>query len=122
MKILIDMNLSPEWVPVLKDAGFEVVHWVEVGDACAPDKVIMDFAAANTMVVFTHDLDFGAILAATQADAPSVLQIRVQDVDPVSMAAAVIAILRQHAEDLHRGALISLDESAHRVRILPIRP
>jgi predicted nuclease of predicted toxin-antitoxin system len=122
MKILIDMNLSPEWIPVLKDAGFEAIHWVEVGDACASDKTIMNFAVANMMVVFTHDLDFGAILAATHADAPSVLQIRVQDIDPVSMAAAVIAILRQHAGDLQRGALISLDESAHRVRVLPIRP
>jgi len=74
------------------------------------------------MVVFTHDLDFGAILAATQANAPSALQLRAQNVDPSSMARPVIAILREHSETLQRGALISFDESTHRVRILPIRP
>jgi len=27
MKLLVDMNLSPEWVGVLKEAGWETVHW-----------------------------------------------------------------------------------------------
>lgn len=30
-------------------------------------------------VVFTHDLDFGDILAATNADDPSVIQVRTQN-------------------------------------------
>jgi len=122
MKILIDMNLSPDWAPILKDAGFEATHWSQVGDPHDPDKTIMDFAASHGMIVFTHDLDFGAILAATGADAPSVLQVRTQDVDPISMTTAVITILREHHEDLQQGALISFDESTHRVRILPIHP
>ena len=36
----------------------------------------MAFAGANGCVVLTHDLDFGAILAATQGRKPSVVQIR----------------------------------------------
>ena len=27
MKLLVDMNLSPRWVPFLLDAGHEAVHW-----------------------------------------------------------------------------------------------
>src|SRR5438552_244737 len=27
MKLLVDMNLSPDWVPVLKGAGWEAVHY-----------------------------------------------------------------------------------------------
>jgi len=122
MKILIDVNLSPDWVPVLKDAGFECAHWSCLGDAKASDKIVMDYAVTHGFVVFTHDLDFGAILAATHADAPSVLQVRTQDVDPVSLAGPVIAVLRCCQTDLERGALISLDESTQRVRILPIHP
>jgi len=32
--------------------------------------------------VFTHDLDFGDILAATGAEAPSVIQVRTEDTTP----------------------------------------
>jgi predicted nuclease of predicted toxin-antitoxin system len=31
MKTVIDMNLSPRWVQVLKDAGFEAAHWSAIG-------------------------------------------------------------------------------------------
>jgi predicted nuclease of predicted toxin-antitoxin system len=120
MKILIDMNLSPDWVPVLKDAGFESIHWSSVGDAAASDETIMDYARAHEFVVFTHDLDFGAILAATHTDAPSVLQVRTQDVDPASLSKIVVPVLRRCQKHLESGALISLDESTQRVRMLPI--
>jgi len=33
MKIVIDMNLSPQWVEVLKTAGYESVHWSDIGAA-----------------------------------------------------------------------------------------
>ena len=122
MKILIDMNLSPDWVSVLKDAGFGSTHWSSVGDPTASDETIMDYARAHEFVVFTHDLDFGAILAATHADAPSVLQVRTQDVDPASLSKVVVPVLRRYQKHLQSGALISLDESTQRVRILPIHP
>ena len=32
MKILIDMNLSPEWVAVFENHGWSAVHWSTVGD------------------------------------------------------------------------------------------
>ena len=31
MKILVDMNLSLEWIPVLEEAGFEAIHWSTIG-------------------------------------------------------------------------------------------
>jgi predicted nuclease of predicted toxin-antitoxin system len=46
MKILIDMNLSPDWVVSLREAGFESVHWSHVGDPKASDETIMDYAKA----------------------------------------------------------------------------
>jgi predicted nuclease of predicted toxin-antitoxin system len=122
MKILIDMNLSPDWVPVLKDAGFEAVHWSSVGDPAASDETIMGYAKTHGAVVFTHDLDLGAILAATGADAPSVLQVRTQDVDPASLSNVVIPMLHRCQKQLENGALISFNESTQRVRVLPIHP
>jgi predicted nuclease of predicted toxin-antitoxin system len=31
MKFLVDMNLSPLWVPFLADQGFEAIHWSTAG-------------------------------------------------------------------------------------------
>jgi len=75
MKILIDMNLSPDWVQVLESAGHEAVHWSVVGNHDAPDLELFQWAIMRGYTVFTHDLDFGAILAATETRAPSVVQM-----------------------------------------------
>jgi predicted nuclease of predicted toxin-antitoxin system len=67
MKILIDMNLSPMWVQFLVSHGIEAVHWSSIGEASASDSRILDYAASNGYVVFTHDLDFGMLLAARKS-------------------------------------------------------
>jgi len=67
MKVLVDMNLSPQWVEVLQRHGFECTHWIEVGDIHAKDVEITAWARDHGYVVFTHDLDFGAMLALTRS-------------------------------------------------------
>ena len=121
MKIVIDMNLSPKWVPVLKSAGHEPTHWIEVGPPNATDKAIMEWAKANNHIVFSHDLDFGAILAATKADSPSVFQIRTQDISIAAISNLVLSLLTQFERELDEGALISVNENQSRVRILTIK-
>jgi predicted nuclease of predicted toxin-antitoxin system len=73
MKFLVDMNLSPLWVPFLTDHGFGAVHWSTVGEPWTPDSEIMEFAVANGWIVFTHDLDFGTLLAKLKTNGPSVI-------------------------------------------------
>ena len=80
----------------------------------------MAFAAANDYVVLTHDLDFGAILAATQGEKPSVVQIRAEDVSPDVIGATVVSALRQMADELELGALVTVDPSRTRLRVLPL--
>ena len=121
MHLLIDMNLSPQWSEVLTTAGFSATHWSDIGRADAADQVIFHYAQEHEMVVFTHDLDFGDILAATGADSPSVIQIRTDDPTPQSMKEAVIAALHQFQSELSAGALIVVDPEKIRARILPIQ-
>jgi len=78
------------------------------------------WAATNDYIVFTHDLDFGAILAATGANRPSVFQVRVQDVLPESIASHVITAFAKFREELLSGAIVTLDLNRSKVRILPI--
>ncbi len=121
MKLLVDMNLSPDWTAVLEQAGWEAIHWSRVGDLRAKDPEIMAWAKQHGHVVFTHDLDFGSILALTQAEGPSVIQVRTQDVTPAAIGKLVISALRQFESELEKGALIVLDEARARARILPLK-
>jgi predicted nuclease of predicted toxin-antitoxin system len=120
MKILIDMNLSPDWVDWFMSSGIKAVHWSRIGSAQAKDREIMEYALCNGFIVFTHDLDFGAILAATQANAPSVLQVRTQETLVDVIGDLVIATIAQFRNELEDGALVSVDMQRSRVRILPI--
>ncbi len=120
VKILIDMNLSPDWIPLLKQHGWTAVHWSTFGDSTAPDSLVMGWASRNAHVVFTHDLDFGTALALTHARGPSVLQIRGQEVLPDSAGQAVVAAFRQYEAELASGALVVVDSKKLRVRILPL--
>ncbi|QEG32704.1 hypothetical protein GobsT_75630 [Gemmata obscuriglobus] len=40
--ILIDLNLSPDWVPVLNADGHAAVHWSAVGDPHALDSELVE--------------------------------------------------------------------------------
>ncbi|MCH8292584.1 DUF5615 family PIN-like protein [Candidatus Poribacteria bacterium] len=121
MKLLIDMNLSTEWVEVFERQGWQAVHWSVVGDPRASDSVIMAWARANDYVVFTHDLDFGTLLATTRVQGPSVIQVRTQDVMPQNLKSRLVQILRQYESVLESGALIIVDEARARMRILPFK-
>lgn len=120
ISVLVDMNLSPAWVGRLSEAGFVARHWSEVGAVTAPDSEIMAWAKDNRFVVLTHDLDFSAILAATQAMAPSVILLRMQDVFPGVAAQRVIEAMRATGDALARGAIMTIGAAGSRVRILPL--
>jgi predicted nuclease of predicted toxin-antitoxin system len=122
MKFLVDMNLPPRWVKFLSSQGFECVHWSDVGEFTAADSIIMAYATEHGYTIFTHDMDFGSLLAATRAHGPSVIQIRTQNVLPEAMGASVVNAIRQFAEELQRGALITVDPYHSRARILPFEP
>jgi predicted nuclease of predicted toxin-antitoxin system len=63
VKVLVDVNLSPGWAAVLAAHHIEAVHWTSVGDPRATDAELMGYARDHGYVVFTHDLDFGTLLA-----------------------------------------------------------
>ena len=120
MKILVDLNLTPQWVGLLKSNGFEAQHWSALGNPAATDRQIMTFAQTNGFVLFTHDLDFGNILAATNAPGPSVVQVRTHDPTPITIGDLVLRVLRQEEPRLLRGVLITIEPDRMRSRVLPL--
>ena len=121
MRILVDMNLSPRWAAELLSLGFESTHWSTVGKAAAPDEEVLAWCAANDHVLFTHDLDFGAILAASSDHRPSVVQLRAQNLLPDPMLQRVADALRQMESELAQGALVTIEPHRNRIRMLPFR-
>lgn len=121
MKLLLDMNLSPALVGTPGVARFQVVHWAGIGDPAADDTEIFNYARANDTIVITHDLDFSAILAATNDSKPSVVQIRAVNLAPDHLSSLIIAALRQCAAELESGALLTIDAERRRLRLLPLR-
>ena len=120
VRILVDMSLSPGWAPVLRHGGWSAVHWSTVGDPGATDRTIMAWAVAHDHIVFTHDLNFGTMLALCHATGPSVIQVRARDVLPDNLQSTVIAAIRQHETDLASGALVVVEGNRSRVRVLPL--
>lgn len=120
VKILIDVNLSPRWVDALADRGHDAIHWSTIGKLDAEDVTILEWASDQGAVLLSCDLDFGAILAATHALGPSVIQIRGNDVLPEAIAERVSRVISHLERELRQGALVSLDIGQARVRVLPL--
>ena len=120
MKLLIDVNLSVRWVQYLTEAGFEAAHWSCLGSISAPDDEIIAKAKAEGYVIFTHDLDFGAIMFFARADKPSIVQVRASDARPEAIGADVVSALHQVKKELEEGALLTIDPQRSRLKLLPL--
>lgn len=118
MKLLLDMNLSPTWSGHLSRAGHDVLHWIDVGQPDAADAVILDWARQSGRVVVTADLDFGAMLTATGAFQPSVVQIRTETTAVSRIGSVVTEALDRAAAELEGGAIVTVEESRVRIRLL----
>jgi len=118
MKLLVDMNLSPRWVDVLprRHTRGSLEHRRREGcERCR------DMAHALATTTCTHaDLDLSAILAATHGEKPSVVQVRAHDISPDVIGRRVVAALRQAEAELLAGAVLTIDTTRERLRLLPL--
>jgi predicted nuclease of predicted toxin-antitoxin system len=121
MKLVVDVNLSPAWVERLAARGLDAVHWSAVGVVTADDQEVLNWTKTRGWMLLTNDLDFSAILAATGDASPSVVQLRVQDLMSEAAVDSVVAAVTTYIVEIERGALLSVDESSARVRLLPLR-
>ena len=120
MNLLLDMNLSPKLVDILTQKQVDTSHWYMIGKPDATDTEIMAYAKDNNCVIVTCDLDFTAILSANQGYKPSIIQLRNQVACLDSLAELIAAVVRQWADNLAKGAILTLDAKRIRVRLLPL--
>ena len=51
MKLLLDMNIPLKYASLLKEKGFELLHWSEVGNPRALDNQIMTYAQEHDFTI-----------------------------------------------------------------------
>ena len=97
-------------------ADTEALHAGDVGLSTASDSKILDFARQEGFIVVTLDADFHALLALSGASAPSVVRIRIEGLRAERLAMLLIGVLEMCADDLEKGAVVSVIENGIRVR------
>ena len=100
MRVVVDVNLAPLWASRLTTLGQDAQHWSQIGSLDASDSQLLTWAAEHAAVVLTCDLDFGAMLAASQARGPSVVLLRARDVMSDQVVNQVASVLVSLATDL----------------------
>lgn len=118
--LLLDANLPPSLVGRLAATGVVAVHAGELGLGDASDDTIVAHSRARGDVLVTHDLDFSRILAATGEVTPSVIVLRLRRPSPTALANGITAALTRASDDLRSGAIVTVEDSAIRVRMLPV--
>lgn len=120
MKLLADVHISPLTVTFLKSLGHDVLRVSEVMSSSSTDHAIVACARQQGRSVLTQDLDFSAIVALSAATAPSVLTLRLSSSRIEHVNARLTAVLAAVEATLLDGALVTVEDSTVRVRLLPL--
>jgi predicted nuclease of predicted toxin-antitoxin system len=117
VRLLVDANLSPKIVAMLRDGGPDAVHVADIGMLGASDEAIMAHAVGSRQVIVSADTDFGELLAVSRATQPSVVLLRSADhLTPDQQAALLMANLPVVATELDACAVVSITRGRLRVR------
>jgi predicted nuclease of predicted toxin-antitoxin system len=120
VRFLADMGVSQRVVEWLRGRGDDVVHLREQGLQRLPNGDIFEKATAEGRIVLTFDLDFGEIVALSGASRTSVVVFRLRNTRTEHVVARLERVLVESADTLIQGAVVIVEDSRHRVRILPI--
>lgn len=120
MRFLADMGVSQSTVLWIKEQGFDAVHVRDEGMKDASDAKILEKARKEERIILTYDLDFGDLMSASKETYPSVIILRLENETPLNVNKRLKQVLEESSEALVRGAILSVEETRHRVRLLPL--
>ena len=120
MRFLGDMAISSGVVQWLRAQGHDATHLREQNLKRLPNGEIFHKAAAENRIILTCDLGFGEILALSGMQTVSAVVFRDRNKRTAHLITRLQKVLQESAQDLEDGAIISVGERGHRVRLLPI--
>jgi len=120
MKLLLDQGLPRSAAALLRAVGIDAIHTGEIGCATAEDSAILEKARQEGRVVATLDADFHTHLAASGAQLPSVIRIRIERLRAEPAAELLLKILADWRHELEAGAVLTVQPGRVRYHKLPL--
>ena len=120
MRFLANMCISPKTVEFLRSLGCKVDRASVLGLSRSKDREIIDYAAVNSMVLITMDLDVGRIIALLGRRKPSVILLRLRKPTVENINKKLSYTLHKTMDKLERGIIVVVEEQRIRVRELPL--
>lgn len=120
-RLLLDEGVHLKAAQSLRDTGIDAIHLIEIGLSGSSDETILAEAIKREAVLVCIDSDFHKILASTQATSPTVIRIRIDIINPVTLANLLVETCLNMAELIEQGAAISVDLESARGRRLPLK-
>jgi len=120
MRFLADMGVSQRVVTWLQEQGHEATHLRDEGLQKLENGDIFTKAFRESRIILTWDLDFTEILALSKTGTVSAVVFRLMNTRSDHVIERLERVLSASARDLEEGAIISVEEGRHRVRLLPL--
>ena len=120
MRFLADMGVSQRVVTWLQEQGHDATHLRDEGLQKLENGEIFTKAFRESRIILTWDLDFTEIVALSGTRIVSAVVFRLMNTRSENVIRRLERVLAESAPDLEEGAIISVEESRHRVRLLPI--
>ena len=120
MRFLADMGISQRVVTWLQAQGHDATHLRDEGLQRLENGDIFTKALRESRIILTWDLDFTEILALSKTGTISAVVFRLMNTRSDHVIERLERVLSESAQDLEDGAIISVEEGRHRVRLLPL--
>ena len=120
MRFLADMCVDMRIVRWLREQGHDATHLRDEGLHRMPNGKIFNKAISEGRIVLTFDLDFADIAALTGGKKASVILFRLRNTRTSHVIERLSAVLEDSLEVLGKGAVITVEETRHRIRYLPV--
>lgn len=120
MRFLADMGISQGVVTWLQAQGHDAIHLRDEGLHTLENGEIVTKAFRESRIILTWDLDFTEILALSGRHQVSAVIFRLVNTRSAHVIERFARVLQESAQDLEDGAIISVEEARHRVRLLPL--
>ena len=113
------MGLPRRAAEDLRQEGIEVEHVGDLGMSSAADRDILTLAAEQRFTVVTLDSDFAQIVATETRATPSLIHLRIPDLDRLATVTLLRDIIPRLTDDLEKGCIASVGPLGIRIRSIP---